>query len=79
MESNIIKVETVRNTEDWDCILEQFQGSIYQCVDFLFSLKSDVIKPVFLKFFKEGKVIAMLSGIEVLMENANEKQLGKCQ
>jgi lipid II:glycine glycyltransferase (peptidoglycan interpeptide bridge formation enzyme) len=75
MESNIIKVESLRNTEDWDCILEQFQGSIYQSVDFLFSLKSDVIKPVFLKFFKEGKVIAMLSGIEVFMENSYEKQL----
>ena len=75
MEPNIIKVETVINKEDWDSNLEQFKGSVYQCVGFLFSLKSDVIKPVFLKFFKEGKVIAMLSGIEVLMGNLNEKQL----
>jgi hypothetical protein len=52
MEPNIIKVETVKNTEDWDSNLEQFKGSIYQCVDFLFSLKSDVINTCIFEVFQ---------------------------
>lgn len=70
-----ITIERFEDTEGWDAELDKLCGSLFMTSKWLDAISADGKRPVLLKFIRDGKVLALLGGIELLYPRYNLKQL----
>jgi hypothetical protein len=71
-----IQVSLAKNPEEnWDRALTEHGGSVFLSYAWLTALADHDKSPIFLNFYKEGKMVALLSGLIRPIKNSHEKQL----
>ena len=70
-----VKVFKQVDIRSWDEELKKLRGSMFLSREWLISLQNDDTTPIFLKFFRNEKLIGMISGFERPVSGGNKKQL----